>query len=149
MSDFVLLIACTYLIILFTNKKSITKRICSLVLLVFFASMLFFSTNDALISSLASKLIGEKEHTILKEALTNANAVFYAGNSVWIFYKLYLILSVLFYGCLYLVKSFKKIFVIAIFNFKNFVSSKRNIKLPQSKEIFNSKMFLFFGKLIN
>ncbi len=149
MLDFVILIACTYLIILLKNNKSITKRICSLILLVFFAFLLFFSTEDALISSWASKLIGEKEHSLLKDALTDTQTFSYAGNSVWLFYKVYLIISTLFYGCLFVVNSMKKSLIVAIFKFNNYVSNIKKAKLQQLKQNYDSKIFLTYKKLLN
>ena len=149
MLDFLILIACTYLIIIMANNKSAVKRICSLILLVFFATVLFFSTEDPTISSLASKLIGKESHSILKDALTNINSMSFAGNSVWLFYKLYLIISVLFYGCALIIKTIKKIFVIAIFKFKDFVSKTKSHKVVQSKQSYYSKIFLINEKLIN
>ena len=149
MLDFVILIACTYLIILLKNKKSITKKICSLILLVFFASLLFFSTDDALISSWASKLIGEREHELLRDALTNTQRYSYAGNSVWLLYKFYLIISTLFYGCLFIINSIKKYYIVTIFKFNNYLSNIKKVKFEQSKQNYDSKIFLVYGRLRN
>ena len=149
MLDFVILIACTYLIILLKNNKSITKRICSLILLVFFACLLFFLTDDALISSWASKLIGEKDHNLLREALTDTQTFSYAGNSVWLFYKVYLIISALFYGCLFVVNSIKKYFIIAIFKYNDYIKTQKINRIEHINQKFDSKIFLVYGKLLN
>ncbi|HAJ77680.1 MAG TPA: hypothetical protein DCO89_01245 [Clostridiales bacterium] len=149
MFDLLLLFVCLFLFSALLRKKSIVLKICNVVLFVLFLFVVLFTTNNKVIINSVSNWVGVEQYETIRNALTNPKSFSYASNSVWFLYKVFLILSVAFYG-IYIASGYMvKIIIPDGYKFIGVRSTYKKEKFINVNKKNNAKRFLCFERFLN
>ena len=124
-------------------------KICNAVLFVLFLFVVLFTTNNKVIINCVSNWVGVEQYETIRNALTNQKSFSYASNSVWFLYKVFLILSVAFYGIYIATGYMVKIIMPDGYKFIGVRSTYKKEKFINANKKNNAKRFLCFERFLN
>ena len=150
MFDLLLLFVFLFLFSAMIRKKSIVLKICNAVLFVSFFFVILFTTDNQLISSIVSKLVGRDNYDIITGILTNPTTLSYAAvNSIWLLYKIFLILFIVLYGFYVVTDYIVGIFTPVRYKLINSKSVDEKQRFNYISKDYGTKKFLCFERLLN
>ena len=149
MIDFLLLLLSSFLLANIIKKKSIIFKVGNAVLFVTFLFVILFSTNNTIISNLVANWVGEDRYLIIKDALKSPVLFSYAANSVWLVYKVFLILFVAFYGSYIFVNHIIKVLMPVNYELIGTKSFDNKENTQYVNNYCNNKLFLCFKRLLD